>query len=100
VKKTGRLYTSLADAAGAKPGDQLDIGGLTVTVATDAECERSSAVVCMKLTVPLIIADNLTGPCADCGDTVQFRPHVPKQPPKVCLDCMQIRALRDHPRRG
>jgi hypothetical protein len=24
VKKTGRLYTSLADAAGAKPGDGAD----------------------------------------------------------------------------
>ena len=42
-----------------------------VQVVSDAEAEKADAVVCAPVTIPLYFADNLTGPCADCGDLLQ-----------------------------
>ena len=84
---------------GAKVGDVVTIAGLAVTVASQAQGERAALVVCIGLTVPLTFADNRTGPCADCGDTLQWRPHAPRKPPKLCMDCATIRILKDG-RRG
>ena len=90
-----RLIGSERARPGAKPGDVVTIAGLAVTVVSQAQGERAAFVVCIGLTVPLTFADNRTGPCADCGDTLQWRPHAPRKPPKLCMDCATIRALRD-----
>lgn len=69
----------------------VDVLGLKVQVASDEECEAADFVVCAAMTVPLYFADNLTGPCSDCGDLLQWRPHAPKKPPKICVRCVTIR---------
>jgi hypothetical protein len=45
-------------------------------------------VVCMRLTAPLILPDNIIGICAECGCKVQLRPHVPKILRVVCVACV------------
>jgi hypothetical protein len=25
--------------------------------------------------------------CSKCGEVIQYRPHVAKRPPKICLEC-------------
>lgn len=43
---------------------------------------------CARVIGPLLIADNLTGPCAECGFKVQYRPHAPKNHVLRCMECM------------
>lgn len=45
-------------------------------------------LVCARVKGPLLMADNLTGPCAMCGWTVQFRPHAPVSRILRCVQCM------------
>jgi hypothetical protein len=55
------------------------------------DAESANAVVCTYETIPLILPDNLTGPCADCGDMLQWRPESPAKPEKICYRCASIR---------
>ena len=68
-------------------GRKVNIGGLDMTVVSDQQAEQAEMVVCMLEGFDSPFTDNLTGPCARCGRTVIFRPHVPKAPPKVCMEC-------------
>jgi hypothetical protein len=62
---------------------------MTNSVEIDDECnaEHADVLVCARLTQPLIMPDNAIGICDQCGEAVQHRPHVPKQPRKLCLVC-------------
>lgn len=51
------------------------------------ECEKL-AIVCMYITEPLLLPDNLTGTCVECGKGVQYRPDAP-QGDHVCFSCME-----------
>ncbi len=61
----------------------------------DPNADKADAVICRRVTEPLILADNLVGTCANCGHAVQFRPHAPKSPPRVCDECYAA-ALQQH----
>jgi hypothetical protein len=67
-----------------------------VTVADD-NAEESDVVICRLVTTPLIMADNLVGHCSKCFKMIQFRPHVPKLPRKLCDGCAfkSIKGERD-----
>lgn len=82
-----------AGVAMPKPGETVELFGLKINVVSDEECEQADAVVCAHATIPLYFRDNVTGPCADCGDLLQWRPHAPKKPPKVCMRCIEIREI-------
>lgn len=56
--------------------------------ATAEEAEDCQYVVCKELTDPLMFSDNMVGVCCRCGGGVQFRPHGPTIPPKICLPCI------------
>jgi hypothetical protein len=49
-------------------------------------------VVCARITTPLILPDNATGKCSECGHGVQFRPHAPPGR-RLCGECAL--AIRD-----
>lgn len=49
--------------------------------------DQDPIVICIRLTRPLQMPDNLIGICAECGETIQHRPHVPKEARKVCVEC-------------
>jgi hypothetical protein len=53
------------------------------------EAEDADAVVCIRLTSPLMLPDNEIGLCSVCGEAIQFRPFGPKSPPKICWECAE-----------
>lgn len=64
----------------------MKIGGITVKVASDEECEQMDFVVCMP-EGPSPFDDNLTGFCCKCGIKVMYRWHAPRKPPRICIHC-------------
>lgn len=62
---------------------------IPIRVVSDVEAEKGAYVVCIQAADdPGCFADNLTGICCACGEAVVFRPYMPKQPPKICLQCV------------
>jgi hypothetical protein len=60
-------------------------------VAKVGDGEDFDVVVCRLAPhgVPLLFPDNLVEPCSKCFRTVQFRPHAPKKPRRVCDECIR-----------
>lgn len=56
-------------------------------VVTPADGELADIIVCHLVTDPLMMPDNLVAVCRMCPRLIQFRPHAPKRPPKVCDEC-------------
>jgi hypothetical protein len=54
----------------------------------DDDAESAGAVICMRLTSPLMMPDNVIGVCSQCGEAIQHRPHVPRTPLKICCECL------------
>lgn len=59
----------------------------TVEVAGDVAESDIDVVVCRLITTPLLLPDNLVGHCSKCRRMIQFRPHIPKLPPRICDEC-------------
>lgn len=59
-----------------------------IRVGSDAETEACDYLVCTPVSNPLKFADNLVSVCCKCGAAVQYRPHGPTTPPKICLPCI------------
>lgn len=58
-----------------------------IEITENGDAEDAKAVVCARLTSPLLMPDNLIDLCAKCRRAIQYRPHVPKRPPKICFEC-------------
>ena len=75
-------------AAGKTQGERrIKIGGIPMTVVSEAKAEDAEMVVCLLEGMFTLFEDNLTAPCACCRRTVIFRPTAPKKPQKLCMDC-------------
>jgi hypothetical protein len=65
-----------------------------IKIVDQDEAEQSDFVVCMlkgsSMSVEAEFPDNLEGECSLCHRAIVFRPHAPKKPPKICLECMVI----------
>lgn len=61
---------------------------IEITEVDDAEADLAEAVVCVKLTSPLLLLDNAISLCSKCGEAIQHRPNVPKTPSKICVACV------------
>lgn len=59
----------------------------SVEIDDDGNAEHADVMVCMRLTQPLLMPDNAIGICAACSEAIQFRPHGPKRPRKLCWQC-------------
>lgn len=55
----------------------------------EGNAEDADVMVCMRLTSPLMLPDNEIDICADCGEAIQHRPHVPRVPRKICFECAE-----------
>jgi predicted amidophosphoribosyltransferase len=64
-----------------KSGNSLEV------VSSSDEAEDADIMVCRVMTDPLYFPDNHVGFCADCHQPIQWRPHAPKTPKRVCDDC-------------
>jgi hypothetical protein len=59
-----------------------------INVVSDAEAEAADYLLCVRLADdPGLFPDNVLGACCACGLAVVFRPHSPKRPPRLCLQC-------------
>ena len=45
-------------------------------------------VLCVRETDNSPFSDNKKGNCIECGTRVQFRPYIPDDAVKICLECM------------
>lgn len=64
-------------------------GSEKVEVTSQADGEGAHVVVCRLITSPLLMPDNLVCPCSKCFRLVQFRPHAPRKPPRMCDECVR-----------
>lgn len=63
------------------------IGGIDVEVVSEEESESADFVVCVPRGAPTLHTDNVHTFCAFCERPIFHRPHAPKRPPKICVDC-------------
>jgi len=69
-----------------------------LSVISDAAAEDCNYVICMPYTPgdkPMMVG-NLFGKCSKCDQDIQFRPHIPKKPPRICLACIP-EVAKNHP---
>jgi len=60
---------------------------LPVKVTSTAEAEEAAYLACIPADGDTYYADNLFGYCCRCGTKVQFRPHAPVKPKRLCTKC-------------
>jgi hypothetical protein len=67
-----------------------------IPIISQEEAEECVYVVCIRKGQPTPFDDNEEGTCCQCGNAVVFRPHAPKRPARLCLECMleQVEATR------
>lgn len=60
-------------------------------VEPDTEPDNIDVIVCRLAPggVKLMMPDNLLGHCSKCFRMVQFRPHAPKLPRRICDECIR-----------
>jgi len=63
--------------------------GVPVTVVSNDEAEDCNFVICAPVAASHF-ADDVRTRCSSCSRAIVHRPHAPKKPPKVCLDCAVI----------
>ena len=63
----------------------------TVKVVSKEEAEEADLIVCAPWENCVYFEDDVKTSCADCGRAIGHRPHAPKKPPKICLECMMRR---------
>lgn len=57
-------------------------------VGSQDEAEECEYVVCVPATDPLHFPDNVVATCCQCSVAIQHRPHIPKTPKLICLECV------------
>lgn len=62
---------------------------MKIPIVSNEEAEKCDLVVCVRKTSPVarVFDDNEEGPCCKCGETVVWRPYMPKKPPRICMEC-------------
>ena len=58
-----------------------------IQVVSDEEAEEADIVVCCTADMPRYFDDDVFTTCAECGSAIFHRPHAPKKPRKVCIEC-------------
>lgn len=66
---------------------KIEIAGIPFTLVSDEDANLVDFVVCVRADTPSRFDDNETGVCSHCGVAIIFRPHIPKDPPRICLQC-------------
>ena len=62
---------------------------LNIQVKSQEECEQVDYVVCV-LWPDHLFPDDVRSKCCACGREIGHRPHVPKKPPKICVECVLV----------
>lgn len=67
---------------------KTEIAGVPVQVVSDAEADACDYLICMPWDDNSPFKDNFRGICCMCGVTVMYRWHAPRQPKRICIQCM------------
>lgn len=59
------------------------------------EAEDADYFVCIRASSYSPFKDNLFDFCCKCGEKVQFRPHGPTVPKKICFECVMPELLEE-----
>ena len=51
------------------------------------DIEDAEHIVCLRVTSPLLMPDNVVEVCRKCFKAIQCRPNLPKGIKKICLAC-------------
>jgi hypothetical protein len=69
-------------------GPIVQLSGLPpMTVVSADAAEQLTYVLCMPAEGPMFFSDDVLTTCCFCGRAIRHRPHAPKRPKKLCLDC-------------
>ncbi len=68
-------------------------GGIPIQIVSEKEAESCDIVVCVLAGEEQeeFKSTNVYTRCHDCRRAITHRPHVPKIPPKVCIECAMKR---------
>lgn len=69
-----------------------------MNIVSSEEAEKADFVVCMRVGEgdEGMFKDNVRARCPECGHMIYYRPHNPKRPPKICMQCAMSR-IDDEP---
>ena len=87
MRKSRTKPNPIVPRSAIRMGEKVEVAGIPMTVVSDAAAEEADMVVCMPADFPSPFDDNVKAPCAQCGQPIIHRPHVPKRPAKVCISC-------------
>jgi hypothetical protein len=75
------------------PGCSFQGEDIPMNIVSSEEAEEADFVVCMRVGEgdETMFGDNQRGRCADCNHAIYYRPHNPKKPPKICMQCALAR---------
>jgi hypothetical protein len=61
-----------------------------IEIISPSEATSADVVVCVLYRAEdgLMLPDNVLDRCSECHRRVQLRPYVPKQPKRVCVECL------------
>lgn len=64
--------------------------GELVVDKADGAAEACDILVCATFAIEdgLVFPDNRIGNCAECGRAIQWRPHAPTKPKRLCYVCV------------
>lgn len=65
----------------------VDDDGTKRAAFVDHVPDDAQVLVCIAVSVPLVLPDNLLGTCDACRCGIQFRPAAAATPIKVCTHC-------------
>jgi hypothetical protein len=58
-----------------------------INIVSQEEAEEADVVVCMPIGSTRYFTDDVETVCSECGRGIFHRPHAPKKPRKICVDC-------------
>lgn len=65
----------------------FDFLGIPIKVGTMEECRKAGYIICGRADLPSPYDDNKVGQCVICGIPVIYRPYMPEEPKKICVEC-------------
>ena len=82
----------IPNAGEAKAGDIILVSGIPFLIISPEEAESADAIMVSRRG-PSPWKDNLFGKCSVCRAEIMYRPHAPKRPRKVCMECADKAAV-------